>query len=202
MTRMTTAGLWIAFLACLGFIASGCSVGSYGIGRGIRYATGASTHMHIAVPFDAGLRRYHVIEVRPFQNLVRSGLPANLERYLNDRFLQQLRSLPPSVTVERVDSTRDDAETPEAPATTALALRCDGFIDDFDPGYAWLRLAELGFNHLVVTIRLQCRDRDTRLVIGAASSTARDGRVTASGRGAIDRVLQRAGGFVKAGFAR
>ena len=122
---------------------------------------------------------------------------------MNDRFMRQLRSLPASVTIEQVDPATDLVLGEQGlPGATAPTLRCNGFIDDFDPGYAWLRLAELGFNHLVVTIRLQCRDKDTRQLLGAASITARDGRVTASGRRAIDRVVQRAGGFVTEAFAR
>ena len=188
----------IVWVACLAFVTSGCSVRSYGIGRGIRYVTGASTHVHVVVPVDSTLKRYHAVEARHFENLVGTRLPPDLEHYLNDQWVRRLQALPVPVAAAQVDLEREgDAGAPARSPT----LLCGGFVDDYDPGYPWLRLAELGFNHLVVTVRIQCRDERTHRVLGAASVTVRDGRVTATGRAAIDRVVRQAEKWLRTGFA-
>ena len=45
-------------------------------------------------------------------------------------------------------------------------LVIDGFVDDYDPGSLPLRVVELGFNHVAVTVRIRLRDKQSGRIIG------------------------------------
>lgn len=163
--------------------------------------TGARTQVHSIVPVTAPLRRYRVIETHSLENLMPGKMPPVLERYLNDVLAEQLRSIASAPAIVRGDAElwSDQGVTPSVPAEPTLVL--EGFIDDYDPGYVGLRLVELGFNHMVVTIRFQLRDKQTGRIVGAASVTAQDNRVTATVRETIGRLVESVRSLIGAGYA-
>jgi len=192
----------VALLCLLGTLA-GCTWQGYAIGRGVRWVTGSRTQVHTIIPVASTLRTYRVIETHWLENLMPGRVPADLERGLNDDLAMQLRQLAWAPSIVRVDPdlpTDGSAAPAAAPAQPTLVF--EGFVDDYDPGYVGLRLAELGFNHVVITVRIQVRDKATGQILGAASITAQDDRVTATARRAAGRLAQRVRAFLGASDAK
>jgi hypothetical protein len=180
--------LLLVLAACL----ASCSWKPYVATRALRQFTGAPTRFHVLTPLHENLKAFRAIEVKPLENLVGSHLPPPMERYLNERIMQELGSLKSSPKVEAYDeSTAPQRES---------AVVFEGFIDDYDPGYVGLRLLEFGFNHIAVTVRFQLRDKKTGEIVGAASITSQDDRVTATTKGAVDRLAKRIHKFVNPGY--
>ncbi len=163
--------------------------------------TGGPTRTHTIVPLASSLRPYRVIETHPLEDEVGGRMPAEDERYLNQTLADQLGRVSSEPTVVRAGPT-GAAPGAARPPAAARTLVVDGSIDDYDPGYAGLRLVELGFNHMVVTARIRLRDKATGQVMGAASVTAQDDRVTATVRGTIWRLVAHLTSFVDAGYAK
>ncbi len=191
-----------ALLAALAASLSGCTWQGYAVGRGVRTLTGGPTRTHTVVPLAESLRRYHIIETHWLDDQLGGRMPAGEQRDLNDGLVAQLRGLPSRPDVRRADPDPSDGSAPEPDVAGAPTLVLDGSIDDYDRGYEGLRLVELGFNHLVVTVRVRLRDKQTGRVLAAASITAQDDRVTATTRGTIRRLVRHIGSFVRAGYAR
>ncbi len=200
MNEHQTVATRIVVAVLLILASSGCTWQGYAASRGVRLVTGARTQVHAIVPVSSPLTAYSVIEMPQLENLLPGKVPSDLEHYLNDRMAQQLHELPSSPTIARLDDESGvvqsrDGETPGVPT-----LLFQGFIDDYDPGYAGLRFVELGFNHLVLTVRFQVKDKQTGRIVGAASVTAQDDRVTATARSAVNRLAQHVRTFLKAGY--
>ncbi len=195
--RVVVGGL----LVCLLPVLSGCTWQGYVVARGVRTATGTRAQVHPIVPVTSTLRTYRVIETHALENLV-PGMPSELEQYLNDALAQQLSQVESSPTIVRSDpdSASSDALATDAPAVPTLAF--EGVIDDYDPGYASLRLVELGLNHLVVTVRINLHDKQTGQTVAAASVTVEDNRVTATSKEMINRLAYHVRTFVEAGYAK
>jgi hypothetical protein len=177
----------------------GCTWQAYAVSRGVRYATGVRTQVHVITPVTASLRGYRLIEVQSLENLLPGHVPPPIEAFLNARILEELRSLSSSPNVVGPDDHETEAPVP-APVFPTLVV--DGFIDDFDPGIAALRLAELGFNHIALTVRLRLRDKETGTVLGAASVTAQDNRATATSTATARRLVRRLRTFMNVGYGR
>jgi hypothetical protein len=185
--KVALAGLWLALAS------SGCGWQTYAVTRSVREVTGAKTRLHIVVPLGSSLRRYRVIELTPMADLIGDRIPPPMERYLNQRLTEAFTGLPSSPTTVQgpVDS---EAGGP--------ALVVDGFLDDYDAGSRSLRVMELGFNHVAVTIRVRLRDKESGQLLGVASVTAEDDRASGTTRAAIDHATGRIRAFVETGYAR
>lgn len=190
----------LVVVTALALTVASCSWQAYAVSRGLRYATGAETRLHTLQPVASSLREYRVIEIHPLDDLLPGHVPVELERYLNARLARELQSVPTAPRVVLVDPLAAPADGDPPAADPSETLLCQGYIDDYDPGYLSLRLVELGFNHVALTVRLQLRDKSTGHVVGAASVTAQDDRVSATSRGAVDRLVHRLGQFVDAGY--
>ncbi|MEP6915033.1 MAG: hypothetical protein ABJC89_05280 [Acidobacteriota bacterium] len=187
---------------CAALLTSGCGWQTYAITRAARHVTGAKTRDHTLQPLASSLRGYRVIELHEFSNMLPGRVPAPMERYLGDRIARALSRITAAPVVERV-SALDLAVARLSPDTRAEAvLLADGFLDDYEPGSRALRIVELGFNHVAVTVRMQLRDKQSNRLLGAVSVTAEDDRETGTTKAAIDRVASRIGRFVESGFAR
>jgi hypothetical protein len=171
----------------------GCAWQTYAVTRSVREVTGAKVRLHVIVPMGVSLRRYDVIELTPLADLVGDRLPAPLERYLNERMIEVLGGLGSAPTTVVAAGDAD-------PAAPALAI--DRFLDDYDAGSRSLRVVELGFNHIAVTLRVRLRDKQTGDLLGAASVTAEDDRASGTTKAAIDHAVKRIGDFVRKGYAR
>ena len=197
IARVVGSG-WLLCLLAL----PGCAWQSYTVTRGVREFTGAPTRVHVIAPVSTSLRSYRIIEVHELDNMLPGRVPAQIERGLNSALDRQLRELPSSPRIVHPDPamTSEQSVEPAAPGVPTLVV--DGAIDDFDQGYAWLRLAELGFNHMVATVRIRLSDKRTGRTLGAVSVTAQDDRVTATSGRTIRRLAARIGRFVGTGYAR
>lgn len=191
----------LALLAAIGSLTAGCAWQPYVVTRGIRHLTGNHTRFHPIVPLTASLTSYRVVEVMPLRNLLGASVPTATEQYLDDRLVDGLRTLTSSPQIVAVTETPRGAAEARAP-TTEPTLRVEGFIDDLDGGSLPLRIAELGFNHVAVTVRIRLRDKATSQVVGAASFTTQDDRVTATANAAINNVANRIRAYVESGYAR
>ena len=190
----------LALYVCFGCGFAACTWQEYAVSRGIRTVTGARTQLHCIVPITTPLRTYRVIETQRLRNLAPGTMPSDLEEYLNDALDEQLRLLAaaPTIVHERDPAPMaDESLVRSIPTVPTLAF--GGFIDDYDPGYIGLRLVELGFNHMVVTVRIRLLDKSTGQTMGAASITAQDNRVTATSKGTIDRLAHRVARFLDTG---
>jgi hypothetical protein len=187
-------------VALLGLLVTmpGCTWQAYAVSRGVRYATGVQTRVHVITPVTASVRDYRVIEVQSLENLLPGHVPPHVEAFVNARILEELRLLSSSPYVLGPDDQQTEAAIPAAPVVPTLLV--DGFIDDFDPGIAALRLAELGFNHIALTVRVRLRDKETGQVLGAASVTAQDNRVTATSTATVRRLARRLRSFINGGY--
>jgi hypothetical protein len=181
---------------------AGCTWQGYAVSRGIRLVTGASTRVHVVVPITTSLRRYRVIEIHRLNNMLPGRIPPPLEDYVNDVLAGEWHRLPsaPAIVNAAAEPVAGAAGVSGVPRLPTLEF--EGVIDDYDPGYLGLRLIELGFNHLVVTVSIQLRDKRTGTVVGAASITAQDDRPTATARAAIRRLAGQVRAFVRTGYAR
>jgi len=199
--RLLRSAAAVAVLTAISGISAGCAWQPYAVTRGIRHLTGNHTRFHAIVPLTVSLKPYRVVEVMPLQNLLGATVPMATERYIDDHLVNDLRALPSSPQI--VVPTESPVGVTEEPApTTERTLRLEGFIDDLDGGSLPLRIAELGFNHVAVTVRIRLRDKATSQLIGAASFTTQDDRVTASANVAINNLTNRIRAYVESGYAR
>ena len=198
---MTRTSASVAALCVCASLAAGCAWKPYVATRAIRHFTGNHGRFHPIVPLTVSLKPYRVVEIEPLQNLLGVAIPTATEHYIDDRVVDGLRLLPTSPEV--VVLTNGPAALAQANAAAGpQTLRVEGFIDDLDAGSVPLRIAELGFNHVAVTVRIRLRDKATSQIIGAASFTAQDDRVTASANVAIQNVAKRIRAYVESGYAR
>ena len=137
---------------------------TYAVTRSVREVTGAKTRLHVVMPLGSSLRHYRVIEVTPLADLIGERIPPSMEQYLNDRVIAAFSSLPSSPTTVQGPVDRD---------ATRARLAVDGFLDDYDAGSRSLRVVELGFNHVAVTLRVRLRDKQSGQ---APRRRQRDGR--------------------------
>ena len=179
---------------------SGCAWQPYVVTRSIRYATGVRTRFHPITPLASSLKAYRVIEMKPLDNLLPGHVPPRMEEYLDQQIMNALQGLASSPTVVR--SAEDDIR--EADVTGANGsiptLVVEGYLDDYDPGSVPLRVVELGFNHVAVTVRLRLRDKQSGQILGAASITTEDNRATGTTKAAIDHLAKRIRTFVGSGY--
>jgi hypothetical protein len=178
---------------CLALATTGCGWQTYVVTRSVREVTGAKTRLHVVVPLASSLRPYQVIEVAPLADLIGDRIPPAVERYLNERFLAAFSHLPSSPAT---------VQSPVEADAGVRALMADGFLDDYDAGSRSLRVIELGFNHVAVTMRVRLRDKESGRLLGAASVTAEDDRASGTTRAAIDHATARIHAFVETGYAR
>jgi hypothetical protein len=178
----------------------GCAWQPYVVTRSIREVTGAKLRLHVIAPLGASLSRYRLIEVRPLDDLLGTRVPADIEQYFTEHLVQALHRLPSSPTVVTAVSNQLGDGSVEPPAAVPT-LVVDGFIDDYDPGSRALRVAELGFNHIAVTVRVRLRDQQTGRLLSAASLTAEDDRASGTTKAAINHLTDRIRDLLAAGYA-
>jgi hypothetical protein len=190
---LTLLGLAMAFAF------GACNWHSYLVTRGVRQVTGKKMRFHGIVPMQTTLGEYQVLEVKKLDNLILDQIPPQMEQYIDDKVFKELASLKlfPEVVRQGDEIAPEGANAVTTPKGTLIF---EGAIDDYSPGYRGLRYAELGFNHVAVTVHFQLKDKQTGAVIGSASITAQDNRATASTKSAIDRIAKRIKGFINSGF--
>ena len=191
----------LAVLGAFSSLAAGCAWKPYVVTRAARHVMGSHARFHPIVPLTVSLKPYRVVEVAPLENLLGAAIPTATERYINERVTDGLRLLPTAPEVVVLTNGPALAAQPAA-ADGVRTLRVEGFIDDLDAGSLPLRIAELGFNHVAVTVRIRLRDKATSEMIGAASFTAQDDRVTASANVAINNLAKRIRTYVQSGYDR
>jgi hypothetical protein len=182
---------WTVLSAAI-LLLAGCGWQGYLVTHGINHFTGKPTRFHSIVPLTGALDSYRVVEVKPLENLLFGQIPPQMEAYLDEEISRQLLSVKSKPEIVG----HDEAQTTQVRPTLVF----EGYIDDYDPGYVGLRLVELGFNHVAVTVRFQLRDKQTGEIVGAASITAQDDRVTASPKAAINTIAKRIRSFTSSGY--
>jgi hypothetical protein len=180
----------LAFALSAVLLLGACNWRPYAYTRGIRQFTGKKMRTHTIAANRSDLSHYQVLEVKKLDNLVLGQIPSPMERYLNDRIYAYLKSLKlfPEVAREGYDFVIEDPSVKTAAKPTVIF---EGAIDDYEPGYRSLRFAELGFNHVAVTVRFQLRDKQTQEILSSSSITAQDDTPTGSTKSAENRVAKR-----------
>lgn len=90
---------------------------------------------------------------------------------------------------------QDESELKGDPANSKILL-LDGFVDDYDDGSRALRIAELGLNYAVVTIRVNLRDGQTMQVLAAASISVYERGTMKTGKSAVHKAAKTVADFV------
>lgn len=170
--------------------------------RAGRQFTGAKTRVHVIRPLASSLRAYRVIELHPLSNLLPGHVPPSMEREIGDRVDAALSHVSTTPSVTRMTALDLEARRLTPDIETGSALVVEEFLDDYDVGSRTLRIVELGFNHIAVTVRVQLHDRRSNAMLGSISVTAEDDRETGTAEAAITRVAGAIGGFVGEGYAR
>jgi hypothetical protein len=193
VAALTVAGLLITMLI------SACAWQPYVVTRVARHFTGVRTRLHVITPSAPGLASYRGIEILPVANLLAAHAPATVQRYLQARIAKMLGSLHRQRVVVAVSESLLTTTDLAVPAPTLVV---EALLDDFDPGSLPLRLGEMGFNHIAVTVRVRLRDLQSGSPLGAISVTTQDDRASGTTSGAIDRVADRIGDWIAKGYAR
>ena len=157
--------------------------------------------MHVITPLRVGLQRYQLIRLPPVINLLPAHVSANIPRELGARLERALDALPSRPQIERINPL-DDPPSSLDPAPNPSALVLVAALDDFEAGSRSLRLLEVGFNHVAVTVHVRMSRQDTGEVLGAISVTAQDDRESGTTSEAMDRVVGAIGRWVRNGYAR
>jgi hypothetical protein len=124
-----------------------------------------------------------------------------MSRYLNEQIATQLHNLSTAPAIVRLApaiSGQTGDELAGATATTVL----EGDLEDYDPGSRSLRIIELGFNHIAVTVRFRLRDKQSGSLLGSASVTAEDDRASGTTAAAIDHAAEQIRVFMETGYGR
>ena len=190
------------FLACgvCVLASAGCAWKPYVVIRGTEFVIGARTRLHVIKPIAASLKAYRVLEIRPVENLLPGTVPSSTEEYFNGRLMREfaaLKSLRPPPTIVSLDG---DANAAVASVPLASTLVLQTILDDYEPGNVALRAADMGFNHVAVTLRIQLRDKKSGEIVAAASLTAQDNRPTGTAKGALNRLAKSILAFVRRGY--
>lgn len=90
----------------------------------------------------------------------------------------------------------DEAELSDG-GTSSPVLLLDGFLDNYNAGSRALRLAELGLNHGVVTIRIELKDSNTHEILGSASISVYERGVFRAENSAVHKAAKSVAQFVK-----
>ncbi len=186
-------------ICCAGLVFGGCSIQPYMVTRTTREFTGKKLRTHTIIPLQDNLSHYQVLEVKPLENMVLERIPAPMEKHLNEQIYANLKSLKvlPEVSREGYEFVIED---PSAKPELKRTLVFEGSIDDYEPGMRSLRLMELGYNHVAVTVRFRLRDQQTNQVLSSASITAQDDTVSGNTKRAEDKVAKRIRKIIESEF--
>jgi hypothetical protein len=175
----------------------GCAWRSYAYSRAIRQVTGDKMRTHTIVAANGTLAGYQVLEVKKLDNLVLDRIPPQVQKYIDDKIYGELKSSKLFAEVNR-EGYEFIIEDQTASATPKPTIVFEGAIDDYDPGYRGLRFIELGFNHSVVTIRFQLRDKQSGEILSSTSITAQNDTPTGSTKSGVNKIAKRIKKIVQA----
>lgn len=193
-------GIVLSLILASVILQAGCAWHSYAYSRAIRQVTGDKVRTHTIVSADSGtLARYQVLEVKKLDNLMLDRVPPQVHTYIDDKIYSEIKSTNLFAEVHR-EGYEFIIEDPAAPAKPKPTVVFEGAIDDYDPGYRGLRFIELGFNHSVVTIRFQLRDKQTGEILSSASITAQNDTPTGSSKSAVNKVAKRIRKMIRAQY--
>jgi len=158
----------------------------------VREIEGEKAHIHPTVPPSPDLTKYKVVAVEQLDNMMLDQIPVPIYDELNKEIVDNISR---SKIFSDVRIITDEAELdPPSDGTNVLLLR--GSVDDYNAGSRTLRVAELGLNHAVVTIRLQLEDASTKQVLGAATITTYERGFTRTGNSAVHKTAAATAEFI------
>ena len=149
----------------------------------VREIEGEKAHIHPTVSPSPELPKYKIVAVEQLDNMMLDQIPVPVYDELNKEIVDNISR---SKIFNDVRIITDEAEldTP-TDGTNILLLR--GSVDDYNAGSRALRVAELGLNHAVVTIRVQLEDASSKQVLGAATITTYERGFTRTGNSAVHK---------------
>lgn len=158
----------------------------------VREIEGEKAHIHPTVPPSPELPKYKIAAVEQLDNMMLDQIPVPVYDELNKEIVDGISR---SKIFSEVRIITDAAELDPPSDGTNILLLC-GSVDDYNAGSRALRVAELGLNHAVVTIRLQLEDASTRQVLGAATITTYERGFTRTGNSAVHKTAAAAAEFI------
>jgi hypothetical protein len=161
--------------------------------RVAREIAGERAYVHPTVTTKPEVVKYKIVAVKKLDNLMLDEIPVSMYNYLNTEIVRDISAkklftevLPIQDEVELTDGNND-------PPTLLL----DGFVDNYNGGSEALRIAELGLNHAVVTIRIELKDAHSSEVLAAASITVYERGIARTGKSAIHKAAESVADFLQ-----
>jgi hypothetical protein len=156
-------------------------------------AAGQRAYVHPVAPPKHELVNYKIIAVQKLENLMLDEIPPHEYELLNRQIVEELSR---EKLFREVLPITDAAELSNGGADSPVLL-FDGFLDNYNAGSRALRLAELGLNHGVVTIRIELKDSNTHELMGSASISVYERGVIRAENSAVHKAAKAAAEFVK-----
>jgi hypothetical protein len=160
-----------------------------------REFTSEQTNFHTITPIQGDLRRYKVLAVKKFENLMLGEMPVGVYNFLNDQLVKEISQKKLFQEVHPFQYEEELEPKESAPPTLILA----GYVDNFNPGSRGLRFVELGLNHAVVTLRFQLQDWQTQQTLASASVTVYERASSKTAITAIHRAARSVAEFIRKG---
>jgi hypothetical protein len=160
-----------------------------------REFTSEQTNFHTTTPIRGDLRRYKVIAVKKFENLMLDEMPVGVFNFLNDQLIKEISQKELFQEVHPFQYEEELEPRESAPPTLVLA----GYVDNYNPGSRGLRVLELGLNHAVVTLRFQLQDWQTQQTLASASVTVYERASSKTAITAIHRAARSVAEFIRKG---
>ena len=190
-------------LASIGF---GCSVRSVVTSvppRIFREVHGLRVRSYPITPVTDDLRRYRVIEVHQFENLMLDQIPEASVSQLNMEIAKRLGSLKQFDRTSEVDyqqnqrgKATNQSHLDVKPDMSHAALILEGYIDDYTAGIPKLRYIEQGNNHAVLTVRIRLKDNQSARVLGEINITVENTRITSNVEKMVEKAAKEVVAFV------
>jgi hypothetical protein len=161
--------------------------------QAIHEAEGQRAYVHPVAPPKHELLKYKIIAVKQLENLMQDEIPPQEYELLNRQIVEQISH---EKLFHEILPITDEAELDDSQINSPVLL-LDGFIDNYNAGSRALRLAELGLNHGVVTIRVELRDSATHEILGSASISVYERGVLRGENSAVHKAAKTVAEFVK-----
>jgi len=160
--------------------------------RVVREIEGEKAYVHPTVTTKPEVTKYKIVAVKKLDNLMLDEIPVSMYNYLNTEIIRDISA---KKLFTQVLPIQDEVELTEGNDPPTLVL--DGFVDNYSGGSEALRIAEVGLNHAVITIRIELKDAHSSEVLAAASISVYERGIARTGKSAVHKVAESVADYVQ-----
>src|SRR5262249_3916409 len=121
--------------------------------RVVREIEGEKAYVHPTVTTKPEVMKYKIVAVKKLDNLMLNEIHVSMYNYLNTEIVRDISA---KKLFTEVLPVQDEVELTQNNDPPTLLL--DGYLDNYNGGSEALRIAEVGLNHAVVTVRIELKD--------------------------------------------